>query len=93
MNFIIPNLFPKLLNTICSVQAAIIQTLVKFNWVPQVVKFSLGHFLGRESIFTSHVSGQGNRMGPLCVPVCNSALSQQNCLMYEHKFWYGDTPL
>ncbi len=42
-------------------------------------------------IFTSRVSSWGNRIGPVCVSVCecvcvcNSALSRLNCLMYEQS--------
>ncbi len=48
--------------------------------------------IGMHYIFTSRVSGRGNRIGPVCVCVCNSALSQLNRLTYGQEILHVGHP-
>ncbi len=43
-------------------------------------------------VFTSRVSGRGNRIGPACLSVHLLALSRLNHLTYEPKFLCRDVP-
>ena len=41
------------------------------------------------NIFTSRVSGRGNKIGTVFLSVCLFALSQPNRFTYDLDFWYG----
>ena len=42
------------------------------------------------TVFTSRLSGRGNRISPVLPSVSSSALSESNRLTYGHETWYRD---